>query len=106
MDADIDTHARMKTTVEIPEALLDEARRVATQERTTVRALIEEGLRRVVADRSRPTTYRLRRAAFKGDGLQPAAEGASWEQTGGLIYEGRGGGLPLGRRLLAVSPGG
>jgi hypothetical protein len=81
----------MKTTVEIPEALLDEARRVATRERTSVRALIEEGLRRVMADRSRARAYRLRRATFKGDGLQPAAEGASWEQIRGLVYEGRGG---------------
>jgi hypothetical protein len=39
----------MKTTVEIPDALLDEARRMAAREGVPVRALIEEGLRAVVA---------------------------------------------------------
>jgi len=34
----------MKTTVEISDAILHEARRVATREKTTVRALIEEGV--------------------------------------------------------------
>ena len=43
----------MKTTVEISDALLDEARRAAARERTTVRALIEEGLRKVIKDRRR-----------------------------------------------------
>jgi hypothetical protein len=35
----------MKTTVEISDGLLDEARRLAAREATTVRALIEAGLR-------------------------------------------------------------
>jgi len=38
----------MKTTVEISDALLNEARQVATQEHTTLRALFEEGLRAAI----------------------------------------------------------
>ena len=36
----------MKTTIEIPQTLLDEARKLASQEGTTLRALVAEGLRR------------------------------------------------------------
>lgn len=82
----------MKTTVDIPDPLLDEAKQVASRERTTVRALIEEGLRRVLGERKRPKAFRLRKATFKGKGLQPGVAGASWEQIRSLVYEGRGGG--------------
>ena len=81
----------MKTTVEIPDALLDEARRLADREGTTVRALVEQGLRRVVSERKRTNTFRLRKATFKGKGLQPGVKEASWEQVRALIYEGHGG---------------
>jgi hypothetical protein len=80
----------MKTTVEIPDALLDEAKKLATREGTTLRALIEEGLRRMVAERKRAGVFRLRRATFKGNGLQPGLAGAPWERVRELTYEGRG----------------
>jgi hypothetical protein len=81
----------MKTTVEIPDALLEEARKLAAREGTTLRALMEQGLRRVVAERRRAAAFRLRKASFKGDGLQPAVAGAPWERVRDLAYEGRGG---------------
>jgi hypothetical protein len=80
----------MKTTVEIPDALLEEARRLAIQERTTVRALIVDGLRRVLAERKRKGRFQLRKASFKGTGLNPELSGASWERIRDTIYEGRG----------------
>jgi hypothetical protein len=83
--------AHMKTTVEISNALLEETRRAAAQDRTTVKALIEEGLRRVLVDRKRKSRFHLRRATFKGRGLHPQLEGASWDRIRDTIYEGRGG---------------
>jgi hypothetical protein len=80
----------MKTTVEIPDSLLDEVRRVALREGRTVRALVEEGLRRVLAERKRTRVFRLRKASFKGKGLQPHVAGASWDQIRDTAYEGRG----------------
>jgi hypothetical protein len=80
----------MKTTVEIHDSLLNEARRVATREGRTVRALVEEGLRKVLADRKKAAAFRLRRVSFKGEGLQPDVAGASWERIRELTYEGRG----------------
>ena len=77
----------MKTTVEISDALLEEAKQVASREDTTLRTLLEEGLRRALADRKQGRKFRLRRASFKGKGLQA---GGSWERLRDLIYEGRG----------------
>jgi Arc/MetJ family transcription regulator len=81
----------MKTTIEIPDSLLADARRVALREGTTVRALVEQGLRRVLAERKRSGAFRLRKASFKGDGLQPGVGTASWERIREMAYEGRGG---------------
>ena len=81
----------MKTTVEIPDSLLDEARKLAAREGTTLRALVEQGLRRILTDRKRVGAFRLRRASFKGDGLQPAVAGSSWDRLREMAYEGRGG---------------
>lgn len=80
----------MKTTVEISEELLHTAKETARRERTTVRALIEEGLRWAVAQRRRPR-YRMRDASVGGQGLQEGMKEGSWEQIRDLIYEGHGG---------------
>jgi hypothetical protein len=82
----------MKTTVEISDPLLRDARKVAAREGTTLRALIEQGLRRILGERKKPkSAFRLRDASFKGRGLHPDMQGATWEQIREKIYEGRGG---------------
>lgn len=81
----------MKTTIEIPDALLGEARRLAAREGITVRALVEQGLRRVLAEKKRAGAFRLRKATFRGQGLQPGVKDASWDHLRELAYEGRGG---------------
>jgi CRISPR/Cas system-associated protein Csm6 len=81
----------MKTTVEISDALLKEARKVAAREGTTVRAMVEQGLRQVLEERKAAKAFRLRKATFKGNGLQPGVSGASWEKIREMAYEGRGG---------------
>jgi hypothetical protein len=80
----------MKTTVEIPDALLVEAREIAAREGITVRALIEDGLRRILDDRKASRSFRLRRVTFNGQGLHPDVSGWSWESIRDLAYEGRG----------------
>ncbi len=81
----------MKTTVYIPDTILKEARRIAALEHTTVKALVEEGLRRIIDDRKQKKTFRLRKATFKGNGLQADIAGASWEKIREISYQGRGG---------------
>ena len=81
----------MKTTVEIPDTLLDEARKVAARQDTTLRVLIIEGLRRIIGERKRAGAFRLRKATFRGTGLQPDVAGASWDRIREKAYEARGG---------------
>ena len=80
----------MKITIEIADSLLDAARQVAGHEKTTVRVLVEEGLRQVIEGRAQGRGFKLRRVTFKGQGLQLEAAGASWKRIRELIYEGHG----------------
>ena len=85
----------MKTTIDIADSLLDQARTTAAREGTTVRALVEEGLREVLArHQPRPTPFRLRDASFRGKGVQPGVDLADWSPLTEMIYrhggEGRG----------------
>lgn len=82
--------SHMKTTIQIPDNLFEEARRIAEREHTTLKALVEQGLRRTLAERKRRGTFRLRKASFKGKGLQAPVAGLTWEQLREMSYEGRG----------------
>ena len=82
----------MKTTVEIADPVLNEARKLAANEGTTLRALVEQGLRQVISEsrkRKKPSAYRP--VIFNGHGLQPEFQDADWEKIRDEIYEGRGG---------------
>jgi Bacterial antitoxin of type II TA system, VapB len=81
----------MKTTIEISDPLLREARKLAEHEGVTLRALVERGLRRVVVKTKPDAPFKLRRASFKGKGLQAEARSASWDRLRDMAYEGRGG---------------
>jgi hypothetical protein len=83
--------SNMKTTIDIADALLAEAKTVAAREGTTMRSLVEEGLRLAMARRADGRTFRLRSAGFKGDGVRAEVSLESWEDIRGLIYGGRGG---------------
>jgi hypothetical protein len=82
----------MKTTIEISDPLLRDAKRIAAREGTTLRTLVESGLRNELQRRKSPAAeFRLRRASFKGKGLQPEVSGLTWDQLRALAYAGRGG---------------
>ena len=85
---DMGTH--MKTTIEISDALLEEAKRVARQRGTTLRAVLEAALRREVATPAEPRKkFKLRDGSFKGgSGLQPGIDLSDWSQIRRIIYEG------------------
>ena len=77
----------MKITLDMCVRLVCEARKLAARERTTFQALVEEGLRRVIAGRRHHRPFRLRKASFKGRGLQPELRDASWARVRDTAYE-------------------
>ena len=80
----------MKTTIQIPDSLFEEMRKLAHREQTTMKSIVEESLRRTISERQRRSRFRLRKATFKGNGLQPHLAGTSWDQILQVSYEGRG----------------
>ena len=82
----------MKTTIDIADALFEAAKKAARQRGTTLRALVELGLRQVLESPPKgKRAFKLRKASFRGRGLQQAVKGASWEELREMSYGGRGG---------------
>lgn len=82
--------SHMKTTLDIPDPLLAEAKALARREGITVRALVERGLRLALSERRNAKRFRLRDRSVGGSGLRPDVEGLSWDQIRELSYRGRG----------------
>jgi len=76
----------MKTTIEITNSLLDAARRAARRDGTTLRALVEHGLRLALNERRQAPPFSLRDGSVDGRGLQPGAASLSWEELQHLAY--------------------
>ena len=79
----------MKTTVDISDALLERARRHAKRTHKTVRALIEEGLRRVLGEAESAPPYRLPDRSVGDPRSQDPLERLSWTDLRDEIYGGR-----------------
>lgn len=80
----------MKTTIEISDSLLDEAKRTAAAEGTTLRALVENGLHRELDARKAPRPFKLRLVTVRGNGLNPEFREGGWGAIRDAIYEGHG----------------
>lgn len=80
----------MKTTIELPEALFTKAKKHARKHRTTLKALIEQGLRQVLAQKTDTPTFTLPDASVDGKGLNPQFQEGDWDQVRDAIYTGRG----------------
>jgi len=79
----------MKTTVEISDSLLLEAKQVARTRGMTLKNLIEQGLRSAIREGRQPKAkFQLRDGSFGGDGL---AINDSWPEIRKLIYDELGG---------------
>lgn len=81
----------MKTTIDVADALLEEARQIAARDHTTLRELVQEGLRKVIDER-RPaqTPFRLRSIEPGSGGFQPEFADGDWQRIRDEIYRGRG----------------
>jgi hypothetical protein len=81
----------MRTSIELSDGLLTRAKRLAQRRGTTLRALVEEGLRRVVSEHEQTPSFRLDDASFGEGGLVEGLTEGDWERLRELTYEGRGG---------------
>ena len=81
----------MKTTLEISDPLLEQVRAIAARDGDTLRSLVEQGLRKVVADRqTKAKPFKLRNVSVGTPGAQSPYEKLSSDEKLALMYEGRG----------------
>jgi hypothetical protein len=80
----------MKTTIELPDELIRQARRVARQEGATLRALVEEGLQRSLEARRQAVHRQLDFPTYGGSGLTEEFQGALWSRIRDDIYREHG----------------
>ena len=82
----------MKTTVDISDDLLKEAKAVAATEQVTLRSLVDEGLRWALSRRRKKAErFVLRDAGVPGRGVRDGLTEGNWDQIRDLIYPGHGG---------------
>lgn len=83
-------HHIMKTTIEIADDLFERTRRVAREEKTTVRSLTEQGLRLVLDGRQSKPVKLPPLVTVRGSGLTTEFKRAPWEKIRDEIYRERG----------------
>ena len=81
----------MKTTVELPDELATRAKAHAAKHGTTLRAVIEQGIRQVLSESRERGGFELRDASVGGQGLRAEFRGAHWAEIRDAAYKGRGG---------------
>ena len=80
----------MKTTIELPDTLIEQARRVAQREGATLRALVEEGLQRSLEARRQAARRQLDFPSYGGNGLTDEFQDAPWKRIRDEIYREHG----------------
>ena len=81
----------MKVTIQLADDLLGRAKVHAARQKTTLRALVEQGLREVLNADEEPVRFRLEDARAGGRGSQKKYQGAEWPRIRDAAYERRGG---------------
>ncbi len=80
----------MKTTIDISDELLTKAKRLAVKRRTTLRAIIEQGIRNTLKEQQNGGRYVLPDKSVKGKGLQTEFSDKAWSDIRDATYAGRG----------------
>jgi len=81
---------RMKTTIDISDPILTQAKQLAHEQHQTLRSLVEEGLAKVIEERAYPKKTSVSPVVFSGKGLSPEFREASWQEIRNAAYEGHG----------------
>lgn len=81
----------MKTTIDIADSLLLEAKRVARSESLTLKNLTEEGLRLALEKRSTQKRSSIKPVIVNGKGLSKEFQTGGWDAIRSAAYEEHGG---------------
>jgi hypothetical protein len=78
---------------EINDALLQQAKQLAVERKTSLKAILEAALHGYLEQATQPSRpgFKLRQCTFGGRGLQPGLDWDDWATIRAMIYEGRGG---------------
>jgi hypothetical protein len=76
----------VKTTIDIADDLLKRSQQLAKRKGSTLRAVLEEGLRLVLKDRRTPGSRPFCFPTFGKDGLNAEFRDADWEKIRATIY--------------------
>ena len=76
----------MKTTIDIHDELLARAKRHARNTGRPLRAVVEDGLRQVLAAPASRNRYRLPDLSTGHTGAEDPLEAYSWQDLRGLVY--------------------
>jgi hypothetical protein len=80
----------MKTTIEIADDLFARAQAKARREKTTLRALTEQGLRHVLEEPQRKNRQLTPLVTVRGNGRMGEFKHAGWDRIRDEIYRERG----------------
>jgi hypothetical protein len=81
----------VKTTIEIADDLFERAQKQALKDKTTFRAITEEGLRLALTKREQPKKRKLPPLmSFGNPGDKPLMDLSNWDLIRDEIYKGRG----------------
>ncbi len=84
--------AHMKTTVDINDTLLLQAKQLAAKQQGTLKSILEAALRQFLETHAKSRSpFKLRKHTFRGNGLQAGKVEGDWNSIRDSIYEGRGG---------------
>lgn len=75
----------MKTTIDITDNLLMEAKLTASQENRTLREIIEASLRKYLSEKKAKSDFELKNRSFSGLGLQTGAS-LDWSVLSETVY--------------------
>lgn len=81
----------MKTTIELSDDLAVRAQEYAARHGTTLRAMVEEGLRQTLRQEGTQQPFKLRNASVQGAGLQRDFADQNWAAIREAAYGERGG---------------
>ena len=76
----------MKTTLDIHDELLTQAKRHARETRRPLRAVVEEGLRLVLSKETSPESYVLPDRSYGGPEIHDPLASYTWSELRDIIY--------------------